>query len=309
MLDAILPVFLIILLGVAIRHYEWLPEAFFPSIEKFSYNIAFPALLFVGTAKLSFHGSQVGELAAATLLPTAVVAVLTLLGLLLAPGQSLPDAARSSVFQGAIRPNTYFGVAVSALYFEPRAAALVMLALALCLPVVNVLSIIALSWWSGSRTDFAKVGKTLASNPIILSTLAGALFSLSGLALPHALMNTLDILGKAALCLGLICVGSGLVFSLEGLRPVALGFTSLLKLLAMPLAAAWVCLMLGLSAPVTLAASFYCSLPTAPNAYIMAKQLGGDARLMAALITLQTLLAALSVPLSRAFLPLLGIQL
>jgi predicted permease len=303
MLNAILPVFLIILLGVAIRHYEWLPEAFFPSIEKFSYNIAFPALLFAGTAKLSYHGSQVGELALATLLPTAMVVLASLLGLLLTPRAALPDAARSSVFQGAIRPNTYFGVAVSALYFEPRVAALVMLALALGLPVVNVLSILALSWWSGSKVDAGRVLRTLASNPIILSTVGGVLFSVAGLSLPLPLMNTLDILGKASLCLGLVCVGSGLVFSLQGLRPLALGFTSALKLLAMPLAAALVCRLLGASTPVALAACFYCALPTAPNAYIMSKQMGGDARLMAALITLQTLLAVLSVPLSRSFLP------
>ncbi|MFA9216512.1 MAG: AEC family transporter [Sphingomonadaceae bacterium] len=300
MLASILPVFLIILLGVAIRNYEWLPEDFFPSIEKFSYNIAFPALLFSGTARLSFHSGQVGELALATLLPTALVVGLTLLGLLCT--RQLPDSARSSVLQGAMRPNTYFGIAVSALYFDAKAAALVMLALALCLPVVNVASILALSWWSGRRTDFAQVGRTLVRNPIILSTLGGVLFSLSGLVLPAPLMNTLDILGRAALCLGLLCVGSGLVFSLQGLRPVALGFSSLLKLLIMPLLAAKVCLLFQVSAPVTLAACFYCALPTAPNAYIMARQLGGDARLMAALITLQTLLAALTVPLSRAFL-------
>ena len=304
MLASILPVFLIILLGVAIRHYEWLPEAFFPSIEKFSYNIAFPALLFSSTARLSFHSGQVGELALATLLPTALVVGCALLGLLFAP--RLPDAARSSVIQGAMRPNTYFGIAVSALYFEPKAASLVMLALALCLPVVNIASILALSWWSGSRADFAQVGKTLASNPIILSTLAGVLFSLSGLSLPAPLMNTLEILGRAALCLGLICVGSGLVFSLQGLRPVALGFTSVLKLLAMPLLAAKLCLLFAVSTPVALAACFYCALPTAPNAYIMSRQLGGDARLMAALITLQTLLAAATVPLSRLFLPWLA---
>ena len=306
MLNAILPVFLIILLGAVIRHAEWLPEAFFPSIEKFSYNIAFPALLFAGTSRLNYHGSQVGELALATLLPTAVIVVLTLAGLLLTPHRALPDPARSSVFQGAIRPNTYFGVAVSALYFEPPVAALVMLALALGLPVVNTLSVLALSWWSGHKVAAGRVLRTLASNPIILSTLGGVLFSLTGLTLPTPLMNTLDILGKAALCLGLLCVGAGLVFSLQGLRPLALGCSSALKLLAMPLVAALVCLRLGASAPVALAACFYCALPTAPNAYIMAKQLGGDARLMAALITLQTLLAMVSVPLARAFLPWLG---
>lgn len=151
--------------------------------------------------------------------------------------------------------------------------------------------------------------RTLASNPIILSTLGGVGFSLAGLQLPIPVMNTLDILGKAALCLGLICVGSGLVFSLQGLRPLALGLSSALKLLAMPLVAALVCLRLGASTPVALAACFYCALPTAPNAYIMSKQLGGDARLMAALITLQTLLALLSVPLARGFLPWLGAML
>lgn len=304
MLASILPVFLIILLGVAIRHYAWLPEAFFPSIERFSYFIAFPALLFAGTARLNFEGGQVGELALATLLPTFIIVGVTLLALLAAP--RLPDASRSSVVQGAMRPNTYFGIAVSTLFFEPQAASLVMLALALCLPVVNVISIVALSWWSGSKTDFGKVARTLATNPIILSTLAGVLASVSGVALPLPLMNTLDILGKAALCLGLICVGSGLVFTLEGARPLTLTLTSALKLVALPLLAAQVCLLFGVSAPVALAATFYCALPTAPNAYIMSKQMGGDARMMASLITLQTLLAAVTVPASKYFLPWLG---
>ena len=304
MLNAILPVLLIILLGVAIRRRAWLPEAFFPSMEKFSYNICFPALLFSGTAKLSFRSAQVGELALATLLPTVLVAAATLLALLLARG--LPDASRSSVVQGAVRPNTYFGIVVSTLLFEPQTAALVMLSLALCLPVVNVMSVLALSWWSGVPSDFGRVGRTLAANPIILSSLAGMLWSLAGLPQPVALFNTLDILGRAALCLGLICVGGGLVFSLQGLRPAVLSLTSACKLLLLPLLAAKVCLIFAVSTPVALAACFYCALPTAPNAYIMARQMNGDTRLMASLITLQTLLAALTMPLSRQFLQWAG---
>ena len=88
----------------------------------------------------------------------------------------------------------------------------------------------------------------------------------------------------------------------QGLRPLALGLTSVLKLLVLPLLAATVCVLCAVSAPVALAACFYCALPTAPNAYIMAKQMGGDTRLMAALITLQTLLAAVTLPLSGQFL-------
>jgi predicted permease len=304
MLASIIPVFLVILLGVAIRQFRWLPDEFFPNVEKFSYFIAFPALLFTGTARLNFEGRMVGELAMATLLPTFIVVGIALLALLCWAG--LPAASRSSMVQGAMRPNSYFGIAVSSLFFPPQTASLVMLALALCLPVVNVISILALSWWSGSKADLGRVAKALATNPIILSTLAGVMASLTGLPLPAPLMNTLDILGKAALALGLVCVGSGLVFAREGLRPVALGITSVFKLLVLPLVAAKVCLIAGVSAPVALAACFYCALPTAPNAYIMARQMGGDARLMASLITLQTLLAAITVPASIGFLGLMG---
>ena len=300
MLASILPIFLLILLGVALHHFEWMPAGFFHSAEKFSYHIAFPALLFTSTSRLTFESGQVAELALATLLPTAIIVVVALLAMLGA--SNLPAASRSSVVQGAMRPNSYFGIAVSALFFDAKTASLVMLALALCLPVVNVISIIALSWWGGAKTTIGTVLKTLASNPIILSTFSGMLVSLSGLALPAPVMSTLDILGKSALALGLICVGGGLIFSTQDLRPVALTGTSVLKLLVLPLVAAKVCLLFGISASVTLAACFYCALPTAPNAYIMSKQMGGDARLMASLITLQTLLAALTIPLSKNFL-------
>lgn len=301
MLDSVLPIFLVILLGVAIRRYGWMPADFFASIEKFSYNVAFPALLFTGTAKLSFAAAEVGELALATLLPTFLVVGLSLL--LARWSGDLPGASRSSVVQGASRPNSYFGIAVSALLFEPKTASLVMLSLALCLPVVNVVAIVALTWWGGGKSSPRAIAKTLASNPIILSTLAGVACSLSGLAPPAPLMTTGEMLGKAALALGLLSIGGGLIFSTDGLRPLTLTATSALKLVLMPLAAAKVSLLFGVSAPVALAAGFYCALPTAPNAYIMAKQMGGDARLMASLITLQTLLAAFTVPASKHLLP------
>jgi malonate transporter and related proteins len=297
---SILPVFSIILLGVAIRWFRWLPEAFFPSIEKFSYYIAFPALLFAATARLRFSGDQVGELALATLLPTLIIVGVTLTVLLVL--QDLPAASRSSVLQGAVRPNSYFGIAVSTLLFDAKTASMVMLSLALCLPVVNFIAIVALSWWSGGKTDLAQLAKTLAKNPIILSTLAGLLVSVSGLPLPAPLMTTMDILGKAALALGLICVGGGLVFSTVGLRPMALTLSSALKLLALPLVAAEVCLIFGISTGAAVAACFYCALPTAPNAYIMSKQMGGDSRLMASLITVQTLAAPLTVAVSTNYL-------
>lgn len=297
---AILPVLLLILLGVAIRQSRWLPAEFFSSIEKFSFFIAFPALLFSATAQLEFQGAMAAQLALGSLLPSALIVLLTALGLLFAP--ALPGPSRSSVMQGAMRPNSYFGIAVGSLFFPAELTSLLVLTLALCLPVVNLVSVVVLCWWSGQKPNFRTVLWTIARNPIILSTLAGLAWAQTGWPLPHALLATLKILGQAALCLGLLCVGGGLIFSRQGQRPLALLLTSALKLLLMPLLAFVTCRALGLPDPVTTVACFYCALPTAPNAYIMARQMGGDAPLMASLITVQTLLAIVTVPLCMGLL-------
>ncbi|HJW79144.1 MAG TPA: AEC family transporter, partial [Beijerinckiaceae bacterium] len=58
------------------------------------------------------------------------------------------------------------------------------------------------------------------------------------------------------------------------------------------------CLALGLSGDAALVAMLFQSLPTASSAYILARHLGGDAPLMAGIIALQTVVAALAIPVA-----------
>ncbi|CAN4277207.1 AEC family transporter [Pseudoxanthomonas sp. LjRoot125] len=296
MLTYVIPVLAIVLLGAALRRMRSVPDGLFPAMEWFSFYVAFPALLFVGTARLKLSAADALDLSLAALLPTLLLTAVVLLALQAAPQLSGPS--RSSVVQGTVRPSSYFGLAVAALLFPPETTTMVMLALAICLPVVNVIAVVALAWWGSGDASARGIARALARNPIILATLAGLLFNLSGLPLPVPLAAALDILADAALALGLLCVGGGLQFQRDHLRPALLGATSALKLLALPVLAVLVCRWLDASAPVTTAACFYAALPTASNAYIMARQMGGDAPLMASLVTWQTLLAAATVPLA-----------
>jgi predicted permease len=145
----------------------------------------------------------------------------------------------------------------------------------------------------------ASVGKSvmaLIKNPLILACLAGIGLNLSGIGLPGWSQATVELLGGAALPLGLVAVG-------VALRPMALlridrGVlaTNSVKLLLMPalvLALAWGLQLDPVSRDVAL---LFAALPTATSAYILARQLGGDAELMAAIITGQTLLAMLTLP-------------
>lgn len=296
MLSFTIPVLLIVSLGVWLRRIKAGQPGFFPALEWLSFYVAFPALLFMNTAKLDFSGAEVAELTLATVVPTLLLVFVLAVGLLFA--RQLPNPSRSSIIQGAIRPSTYFGLSVASLLFAPAQAGLVMLALAICLPVVNIIAVVALAWWSGNAVSAGKVLKLVAQNPIIQATVAGGIANLLNVPIPAILANVLQILGSASLGLGLLCVGGGLEFRFQGARPAVLALTATLKLLVLPLAAVVLCRIMGASEAVTVAACFYAALPAAPNAYIMARQMGGDAPLMASQITVQTLLAVLSVPLA-----------
>jgi predicted permease len=85
------------------------------------------------------------------------------------------------------------------------------------------------------------------------------------------------------------------------MRPVLV--SSAVKFLVMPLATVLACRAFGLHGPAAATALIFQVLPTASSSYIMARQLGGDAPLMAGIIAAQTMLAGLAIPLV-----LLGLQ-
>jgi predicted permease len=73
--------------------------------------------------------------------------------------------------------------------------------------------------------------------------------------------------------------------------------TAVVKFGLMPLVTVLACLALGLRGPAAATALLFQALPTASSSYIMARQLGGDAPLMAGIIALQTVMAGAALPL------------
>ena len=146
-------------------------------------------------------------------------------------------------------------------------------------------------------SDLAMV-VALAGNPLILASLAGIALSLAGIALPPVVGPTLDILGKGALPLGLLAVGAGLSFSALATKPKAIAVSAALKLVLSPLLAWLGAAVAGVDAITTGIVVLFAALPPAPSAFILARRFGGDHELMAALITVQTLLAAVTLPVA-----------
>lgn len=290
---ALLPIVLLIALGQIMRRREFLPETFWAQAERLSYFVLLPCLFLHGLATADLSNVPIVPLAGALVLSTLVVAALlvSFSHLLAADGPAF-----TSVFQGGIRFNNYVGVTAAAGLFGPPGIALAAVANATIVPTVNILCVLVFARHGAARPTVLGILRGVALNPLVASCALGILLQAAGLGLPPGLEGGIKALGQAALPLGLICVGAALNWDAlgQGLRPTL--NASVAKFALMPLVTACICLWFGLDARSATVAVLFQALPTASSSYIMARQLGGDANLMAGIITFQTVLAALTVP-------------
>ncbi|MCQ4278413.1 AEC family transporter [Pseudomonas stutzeri] len=292
LLLALWPLFALIIAGYFLRLRDFPSEAFWPGAERINYFVLFPALLFSSLATAPLDNPALPRLAGAVMLALGLVWVALLL---LKRVRNWPAARFGAFAQGGLRFNTYLGLAAVGSLFGKEGLALAALMLALMVPTVNVMSVWALTAERG--VSVRSLLLPILKNPLILACLTGAMVNLSGLGLPGGTDRLLSLLAAASLPLGLLCVGAALKPRELGGEIPALGWNSALRLLAVPLLAYAVARLLHLPAMETTIIVLFFALPTAPTAYVLTRQLGGDSHLMAGIITLQTLLAAASLPL------------
>lgn len=295
------PLFALICLGYLLARKGWPEVGFWPAAERLNYFLLFPALLVSSLADAPLRDPAILRMGGAGL----VTITLAALAIWLARRFVVP--ARPARFgpslQGVIRFNTYIGLAVTAGLTGTAGLGQAAVYLAIAVPFVNVLSIMALSTSTGIRAAPA-MARSILGNPLILACIAGIALSLTGIGLPWGSDRFLDLMGRASLPLGLLCVGAAL--RPEALRQdfVPLAVIGALRLGAMPLLAWAVGRAFGLSGTEALVLVVFSAIPVAPTAYVLTRQLGGDGTLMAGLVTSQTLAAVATIPLVLWFLGL-----
>ncbi|MES1929830.1 auxin efflux carrier [Salinisphaera dokdonensis CL-ES53] len=291
--SALAPLFALIALGALLGWRDYPGGDFWPRAERLIYTLLFPALLIATLA-----GADMQRVA---LLPLATVVLgpLLLFAALLWAARSrlgLDAAAFTSLFQGALRFNTYVALAGAAALHGSNGLLVAAVAIALLVPTINVFCV--LCFVASGTLGRAGIGRSLREllrNPLILGCAIGIALNISGMGLPAIAEPTLELLGRAALPLGLITVGTALRPGALWRSGRAFWLSAAIKLAALPATALALARLIDLDGQTTHVALLFMAVPTATSAYILARQLGGDSELMAAVITGQTLLAMLTL--------------
>lgn len=290
----LLPDFALIVIGYALCRQTALNRSVWDGAERLVYYFLFPCLLFVAIVRNPVDASTGLPLATGAL---ALTAIGIALALALAQWPGVDARLHASAAQTAFRFNSYVALAMADRMGGAPGVAAMALIVSLVVPACNVAAV-----WPLARQGGQGYLRELVRNPLIIGTVSGLAFNLTGGTLPEPAMTTLSRIGQAALPIGLMAVGAGLQMgALREAPGLAATFLAIRHAL-LPLAGVALALTLGLPPLQQAILVAFAAMPTASSAYVLAVRMGGHGPFVAGIVTVSTLLAMVTLPLALGLL-------
>lgn len=288
----IVPIFSVIILGWLARLKGFIQQEFLEPANRLVFYLAIPALIFRAISKASLKTKFDVKVLAITLFAVVVISGLAwIVGLLLRLRLGELGTFIQTTFHGNLG---YIGLAVAFYFLGNEGFVRASILAGFLIILQNFLAVISLQF----NSDNVSIKKNklillnILGNPVILSALAGILFSLSGLKMPLVIDRSLNILGGLALPMALLIIGASLSFELMQLRILRVIFSSFLKLMLLPGVGLLLYRMFGVAPQDYMPALILLASPTATITYVMAREMGGDADFAVAAISTSTLISS-----------------
>lgn len=293
-LAALAPVFLLILLGWAVRAARIFPADAIGAVNRFGYFVLYPAFLFTTISSASVASGEAVRFVFGVLLAfLGVVALMLALKPLFRDGPGY-----TSVFQGATRWNGFAILAAGNEIFGPLGRPYIALIFGPAVLMLNVISVAVLArWGDNAQTSWRFVIAQVAGNPLVLACIAGMAALFVGLPDLGPVTDALQLLGQAAMPVALICVGAGIDLSAARVAGAKVATSTAVKLLVAPAIFFFAVRAVGAGHDAAAIAAGIGATPTAAASYALAREMGGDARTMAAIVSITTLASFVTMPL------------
>jgi len=296
-ISSALPIFLVMCVGYMLKCRKVIDEDFIKRANTLVFNVALPIKLFNEVFKTSFNDYFDLKFIIFIISCTLLSAIGTwLIGLLL-----IKDKSQLGAFiHGAFRGNfLYIGLSL----MENITGSIGLkapLVIAFVIPLYNILAVIILTYTNidkNSNISAGRVLRNIASNPLIVAIVLGAIASQFGIKIPTFAIRTMSYFEALATPLALITIGAS--FSL-GKATANLGaslLASLLKLVVIPLSTVSLAIFLGFNNEDVLLIYLLFGVPTATVSYIMTAAMNGDRDLSANIIMTTTILSNFTMTL------------
>ncbi|MET0240690.1 MAG: AEC family transporter [Sphingobium sp.] len=305
-LSAVLPIFTIILTGWIARRTNVLGPHATREINRYVVYLAFPALLFDIVANVRWQDVwQPGFIAAFAIGVFTLFAATVLLRWRVTG--DLADATIDGL-NAAYANTAFLGFPLVAVLIGPAALPLPMIATLLTVCLLFAVGIVLIESARGAGNGRGSIAitvvRSLATNPLVLAPVLGALAALSGLAIPPPVETFLKLLGSTAAPCALIALGLFLAQESEGepARSTLLAGLVGAKLIVQPLLT-WIVAapLLALPPDLVRAAVLIAALPTGTGPFMLANFYGREAGATSRVILISTILSIVTVSVYLAW--------
>lgn len=198
--------------------------------------------------------------------------------------------------QGMCRSNfVIFGVPLCQAICGDGILGKISVAVAIIIPVINILAVITLEIFRGGKPDIKKILKGIITNPLIIASALGVIVLVSGISLPGIIEKSVSDIAKIATPLALVLLGASVNFSTVRGNLKQLVITIVGKLIVIPLIGITVAALLGMRGGDAALLVAALASPTAVSSYPMALQMDGDGDLAAQIVAFSTAICILTV--------------
>lgn len=294
-LNATIPIFLMMLLGMLFRKLGWMDEVFAAKMNKFVFLVPLPVSLFEQLATVDFSEVWDIKFILFCFVVTAIsITISTLISLLWkdrsVKGEFIQATYRSSA--------ALLGIAfIQNIYGTAGMAPLMIIG---SVPLYNIMAVVVLSVFKPGNNSFDKalVKKTLkgiATNPIIIGIVAGFVWSALKLPMPSILHKTVSSIGATATPMGLMSMGATFEMkkATSKMKPTLVAvFMKLVGfcVVFLPMAA-----LLGFRNEEMIAILVMLGSATTVSCFVMARNMGHEGTLSSGVIMMTTLLSAFTL--------------
>lgn len=291
--NVVVPLFLMLVLGYSLKQIRVYDEHTISGMNQLVFKVFLPLLLFINIYQT--------DVAGVFDLKLMLVAVLGVLGSffmtwLIIAWIEKDNRKRGVLIQGIFRSNfVIFGIPVTTSLFGGEATGAAALLVAVIVPIFNMLSVVILEIYRGSRINVPKILKGIITNPLIIGSVTGLLCLLLHIKIPLVLEKTISDLSKVTTPLALVILGGSFTFSsMKGnVKQIAIGVLG--KLVIVPVICLSFALLIGIrGVGLAISMSIFAS-PTAVSSFSMAKQMDGDADLAGHLVVLGSMLSVVTM--------------
>ena len=296
-LNAIAPIFLIILIGYTLHRTAIVDEQVWSAIEHICFYLLFPFLIIRTLSRANLGGVPIIDFMLVLVVAILGMSISLILAYSLVRGR-YPSSGPSftSLFQGATRFHGFMALAIIGPLHGDPGIALTALALAIMVPLLNIISVAVLSVYGDNSkgSNLVQVLSQIIKNPLIIACVVGLAFNWVGI--PDVIFDTVEIIGNGGLGLALLAVGAGLRLDQAAKEKLLVFIGVFIRLIGMPLIVigmAWIVGLEGLPRTIAIVAG---AVPTASSSYVMARKMGGNAGLMSNIVTFQIIAAFFTLP-------------